>query len=402
MHDSEHLQNYAIDTQIAHGGRNPQAQSGFVNPPIVRGSTVIAPSLYAQRKAYERPQEKSGEPPYLYGRRGNPTTYALESALNQLESAAGTVLTPSGLSAASTALFATLKAGDHLLITDTVYQPTRDFADGMLARFGVEVTYYDPMIGADIRNLFKPNTRVIYTESPGSQTFEIQDIPAIVEAAKAIDALVLMDNTWATPLFFKALDFGVDIAIYAGTKYLIGHSDAMLGTISANERAWPILRRGFDQCGLCAGPDDVYLGLRGLRTLSVRLRQHEQSALKIAHWLDSQSEVSKVLHPALPNTPGHNIWKRDFNGSSGLFSVIMKHGTFDQVAAMIDGFDLFGLGFSWGGYESLVIYTDPGHYRTATTWQAEGPLIRFYIGLEDADDLIMDLQKGLARYSGAV
>jgi cystathionine beta-lyase len=294
-----------------------------------------------------------------------------------------------------------LNAGDHLLVTDSAYQPTRAFCDGVLKRFGVETTYYDPLVGAEIQNLFRPNTRAVLTEAPGSQSFEMQDIPAIAEAAHARDMVVLMDNTWATPLFFPPHERGVDLAIEAGTKYLSGGSDLLLGLVSANARTWPALRRTFDQFAMCAGPEDVFLGLRGLRTLPLRLREHEAQALDLARWLEQRPEVARVLHPGLPGDPGHGIWKRDFKGSTGLFSAILHPVPQDALAAMLDGLELFGMGYSWGGFESLVIPFDCASYRTATRWQQEGPALRFHVGFEDLDDLKRDLDAGFARLRGA-
>jgi cystathionine beta-lyase len=299
------------------------------------------------------------------------------------------------------ALTACLKAGDHLLMTDAAYGPTRMFCDTMLRRFGVETSYYDPTIGADIEALVRPNTTAIFTEAPGSQSFEMQDIPAIAAVARRHDAAVLMDNTWATPLFFSPHAHGIDLAIEAGTKYLSGGSDLLLGMVSANERWFKPLRRMFDTFAMCAGPEDVFLALRGLRTLELRLREHERNALEMARWLAQRPEVSRVLHPALESDPGHAIWRRDFKGSSGLFSVILRPCSTNAVAAMLDGLELFGMGFSWGGFESLVVPFDCSTIRTATRWNPEGPALRFHIGLEDIDDLKRDLEAGFARLAAA-
>src|SRR5919109_2309071 len=292
------------DTRLVTGGRDPFAHHGFVNPPVYHASTVLyadAEDLIAHRGRYQ------------YGRRGTPTTEALETALAELEgpACAGVALLPSGLAAIATALLATLGAGDHVLVTDSAYAPTRTFCDGVLKRLGVERTYYDPLIGAGIVKLFKPNTRAVFVESPGSLSFEIQDVPAVAVSAHANNALVLMDNTWATPLYFRAFDKGVDLCIQAGTKYISGHADLMLGTISANAACWPRVKNTVGQMGLCVGPDDVYLGLRGLRTLGVRLARHQASALAVARWLAARPEVARVLHPGLENDAGHAIWKRD-------------------------------------------------------------------------------------------
>ena len=295
------------------------------------------------------------------------------------------------------ALMACLRSGDHLLMTDSVYQPTRTFCNTVLKRFGVETTYYDPLVGAGIEGLLRPNTTAVFTEAPGSQSFEMQDVPAIAEVAHRHGAVVLMDNTWATPLLFPPHEHGVDIAIEAGTKYLSGGSDLLLGLTSATKERWPALRTTFDSFAMCAGPEDVFLGLRGLRTMALRLREHERQALDMARWLQARPEVERVLHPALESDPGHAIWKRDFKGSSGLFSVVLKPAGPAALAAMLDGLELFGMGYSWGGFESLVIPFDCATYRTATPWKQDGPALRFHIGLEDLDDLKADLDAGFAR-----
>jgi cystathionine beta-lyase len=340
---------------------------------------------------------------YQYGRRGTPTTDALEQAIGEIEGpqCGGVVLVPSGMNAVATALLSVVSAGDHILITDSVYRPTRNFSNSVLKRLGVETTYYDPMIGERIGSLFKPNTRVVFVEAPGSQSFEIQDIPAIAAAAHDKGALVLMDNTWATPLYFRALEKGVDLSIQAGTKYIGGHSDIMFGTVSANAKTWPQLRETFTTLGLCAGPDDVYLALRGLRTMAVRLARHHESGLKVARWLAARPEVARVMHPALEKDPGHAIWKRDFTGASGLFSLVLKPASAKKVYAFMDALALFGMGFSWGGYESLVILFDCSEYRTATKWAPGGPTLRFHIGLEDPGDLIADLEQAFATMAAA-
>jgi cystathionine beta-lyase len=351
-------------TRLVHAGRVPFDQHGFVNTPIYRGSTVLFPTT-------DDLNHRRGR--YVYGTTGTPTTEALEVAWTDLSGAAGTVLTPSGLAAVSLALMAALKSGDHLLVTDSAYRPTRIFCDTILRRFGVETTYYDPLIGSGITELFRPNTAAVFTETPGSQSFEMQDVPAIAAAAHARGALVLMDNTWATPLFFPPHERGVDIAVEAGTKYLSGGSDLLLGLVSANERCWRRLRQTFDAFAIPPGPEDVFLALRGLRTLSVRLKEHERQARDMAHWLVARPEVDAVLHPALDTCPGHDIWRRDFSGSTGLFSVILKPASDEAVAAMLDGLELFGMGYSWGGFESLVIPFDCSLYRSATTWRPNGP-----------------------------
>ncbi|MFD2250222.1 cystathionine beta-lyase [Pseudochelatococcus lubricantis] len=379
-------------TRLAVAGRHADEAFGFVNPPVYHGSTVLHPTT---RDLVEHTNR------YAYGRRGSPTMTALREAVGALEGGAGVVLCPSGLSAVSTALLSCLKAGDHLLVTDSAYDPIRAFCDSVLTRFGVEVSYYDPLIGADIARLFRPETRAVLTESPGSLTFEVQDIPAIAEAAHARDIVVLLDNTWATPLFFPAHARGVDISIWSGTKYLSGHSDVMFGTVSANARHWRALIKTHGDTGLTVGPDDVYLALRGLRTLGVRLAAHQQSALEIARWLETRPEVSRVLYPALESHPGHALWKRDFLGATGLFSIVLKPVPFKAVEAFLDHLSFFGLGYSWGGFESLAIPFDAAPYRTATKWEPEGPTIRLQIGLEDVRDLRSDLEKGFERLNAA-
>jgi cysteine-S-conjugate beta-lyase len=387
--------NHAPDTRLVLGGRDPIANYGFVNPPVYHASTVLYPTasdLVAHRARYQ------------YGRRGTPTTEALEQAIREIEGSAcaGVALLPSGLAAISVALLSVLRTGDHLLVTDSVYRPTRTFCDSILARIGVETTYYDPLVGGDITRLMRPETRAVFVEAPGSQSFEMQDIPAIAATAHERNATVLMDNTWATPLHFRALDKGVDISIQAATKYIGGHSDVMLGTVSATASCWPGVKEAVSTMGLCAGPDDVYLGLRGLRTLSVRLARHQEAGLIVARWLARRPEVLRVLHPALESDPGHAIWRRDFTGASGLFSVVLKPVPDAAVHAFLDSLTLFGMGFSWGGFESLVILFNCSAYRTATRWQPGGPALRFHVGLEDVGDLIADLERGFAMLARAM
>jgi cystathionine beta-lyase len=314
---------------------------------------------------------------------------------------AGVGLTPSGLAAISTTLLAVLKAGDHLLVCDNAYRPTRNFCNGFLARFGVETTYFDPLAGARIAELFKPNTKAVLVEAPGSQSFEMPDIPEIADVAHGRGALVIDDNTWATPLYHRSLEQGVDISMQAATKYIGGHSDIMFGTISANARAWPQIAEAIQLLGICAGPDDVFLALRGLRTLAVRLAQHHKSGLEMARWLATRPEVTKVLHPALETDAGHAIWKRDFTGASGLFSIVLKPKPQKAVDVLLDTVELFGMGFSWGGFESLVIPFDCESYRTATKWAPGGPTLRLHIGLENVEDLKADLARGLAAFNAA-
>ncbi|MBN9007300.1 MAG: cystathionine beta-lyase [Rhizobiales bacterium] len=393
-HTDGQMQSLQAETRLVVSGRDTAAQKGFVNPPVVHGSTVLYPTaddLHAHRGEFQ------------YGRHGTPTTRALQDALMALEGpqCAGVGLVPSGLSAISTALLSVLKAGDHVLVCDNVYRPTRNFCNGLLARYGIETTYFDPLIGADIARLFRPNTRVVMVEAPGSQSFEMPDVPAVAAVAHAHGALVIDDNTWATPLFRRALEQGVDISIQAATKYIGGHSDIMFGTISANAKAWPALAETIRLLGVCAGPDDVFLALRGLRTLAVRLAHHQQSAIDMAQWLAARPEVAKVLHPALASDPGHAIWKRDFTGASGLFSIVLKPAPQAAVDALLDTVKLFGMGYSWGGFESLVIPYDCTDYRSATAWAPGGPTLRLHIGLESLSDLKADLDRGFAAFNAA-
>ncbi|MDK9696094.1 MAG: cystathionine beta-lyase [Siculibacillus sp.] len=395
MTEPAHPSRHAAATRIAHAGRDPEG-GPFVNPPVIHASTVLFESVAQMKGRSEKPAR------WTYGRRGTPTSEALERAISELEGAEGTVLTPSGASACGTALLSVLGAGDHLLMIDSVYAPTRNICDGLLKRFGVETTYFDPLIGAGIADLIRPNTRAIFLEAPGSLTFEMPDVPAIVAAARGRDLLTLIDNTWATPLFFRPLDRGVDMSIMAATKYVVGHSDALVGTIACGPRAWKRVKATHGDLGLFTGPDDMYLALRGLRTMAVRLAHQQKSALALAEWFAARPEVSRVLHPALPSDPGHAIWKRDFSGASGLFGVVMKGGSDAAVDAFLDRLELFGLGYSWGGFESLAIPADPRAVRTAVPWREEGSLLRFQIGLEDVGDLIADLDAGLARWCAAL
>lgn len=380
----------AVETELVLAGRNPQRFDGFVNTPIVRGSTVLSATVADLEGHTGR---------YSYGRRGNPTLEGLEDALRGLEGGAGVVLTPSGLSAVSLALLSVVGAGDHLLMIDSCYQPTRRVCEETLRRFGVETTYYDPLIGAAIEELIRPTTRAIFLEAPGSLSFEMPDIPAITEVARRRGIVTLMDNTWATPLFFRPHDAGVDISIQAGTKYISGHSDINIGVISATADAFRAVKATHGDLGITIAPEDAFLAARGLRTLAVRLARHQQSALTLARWLAARPEVARVLHPALPEDPGHALWKRDFKGSSGLFSLILKPAPKAAVAALLDSLALFGLGYSWGGFESLAIPFDCSGYRSATRWAPGGPALRLHIGLEEPADLIADLEQGFARFN---
>ena len=380
------------NTRLVVGGRHKEWTHGVVNPPVYRASTCVFETYAEMRARTAAPNEKK----LFYARKGTPTQWALDDALSDLHGGAGTLLYPSGVAAIAGVFLSLLQAGDHVLITDNAYEPTRGMAGGLLKRMGIGVTYFDPL--APIRPLMTDRTRMIFTESPGSLTFEMQDIRDIVAAAQAQDALVVVDNTWATPLFHQPLAHGVDVVIEAVTKYIGGHSDLMMGSATAGERTLAALKRGAGHMGQTVSPDDAFLALRGLRSLSARLRQHEDSALKVARWLRGHEAVADVLYPALDSHPGHALWQRDFSGASGLFSIILKGGDYADTAAMTDGMRLFKMGFSWGGYESLMVPSDPTPVRTATRWSADGPLVRLHIGLEDPEDLISDLSDGLTRY----
>ena len=385
------------DTIVVNAGRDPAANHGVVNPPVYHASTILFPTVETLHEAQKRRDPNKSR----YGRYGTPTTFALEQAVCALEGGHHSIVVGSGVAAIVAALMAYVKAGDHILMVDTVYGPSRRLCDTVLARFGVSTTYYDPAIGGGIAALIRDNTRVIFMESPGSLTFEMQDVPAIVAAAKARKVTTILDNTWATPLFFRPLALGVDVSLLSATKYIGGHSDLMMGILTANEAAYPALRRAADDLGAASGPDDCYMALRGLRTLSVRLQRHQETGLTLARWLQQRPEVARVLHPALPDDPGHTIWKRDYTGASGLFSIELKPVSEAAVAAMLDGLELYGMGYSWGGFESLALPSDPAAIRTATSWKNRGPLIRIHAGLEDPADLIADLEKGFARLRAA-
>lgn len=390
--DSKHAGKRGSRTHLMHTGRDPDHFHGFVNVPIYRGSTVLYPNVEAYR-------DRSTE--YTYGRRGTPTVRAFEQSITELEGGALTVLTPSGLNAITCALLSVVEAGDHILMSDSVYQPARRISDHLLKRLGVETTFYDPLVGSGIAELIRDNTRLVYAESPGSQTFEVQDLPAIAQEAHARDAIVIADNTWGTPLYYNPLQLGADMVVHAGTKYFGGHADSNLGTVTANERCAEALKATHGDMGVTASPEDTFLCLRGLRTLSVRLAQHQTSAIEMANWFRGRPEVAKVIHPALKDDPGHALWKRDFRGSSGLFSIILKPASDKAVAAMLNGLELFGMGASWGSFESLVLPFDPTPNRTATGWDGDGPALRFHIGLENVEDLQADLDAGFARLRAA-
>ena len=379
------------DTRLTHAGRDPERFEGMVNPPVYRGSTVLFEDMDALRRA--NADRFAG---FRYGRYGTPNTLALEEAIAAVEGGYRAVLLPGGLAAITFTLTALLKPGDHILMADTVYGPTRRFCDHQLHGIGIETTYYDPTAGARIEALFRANTRLVFCESPGSLTFEVQDLPAIAEVAHRRGALVLADNTWATPLGIDAFALGVDISIHAATKYISGHSDVMLGTVSAAEPLWRKIRGHVADFGVCVSPDDCYLALRGLRTLSARLARHESSGLAVARFLEGEPRVARVIHPALESHPQHALWRRDFRHACGLFGIELATDDPGAVDRFIGALQLFGLGYSWGGYESLALPSDPARSRSATRYVGQGPLVRLHIGLEDVDDLIRDLAAGLA------
>ncbi|MGY9056876.1 MAG: cystathionine beta-lyase [Alphaproteobacteria bacterium] len=387
---SKDLKGKHSETILTHAGRDPHAHFGAVNTPVFRASTILSPT-YADRKREKGPREPR------YGRRGTPTTFTLEDVLAEIEGADAAIICPSGLSAITTALLAFLQQGDHLLMADCVYGPARNFATKLLPRYGITTTFFAPDIGASIADLIQDNTKVVYLEAPGSLTFEMQDIPAIAKAAHAHGCTVITDNTWATGLYFKPFQHGCDVSVHAATKYIVGHSDAMLGAITCTEATYAPIREMWDLLGISAAPDDVYLATRGVRTMQVRLEQHQKNALEVATWLQGRPEVQQVLYPALGNDPGHAIWKRDFTGASGLFSMIIQQSSEAQLEAFFDGLELFGMGSSWGGYESLLVPSDAGGNRTATEWNPPGPLLRLHIGLENPADLIADIEAGFAR-----
>jgi cystathionine beta-lyase len=387
----------SIDTLLAHSGGDPVDRQGAVNPPVYRASTFLFPTVadWEGSRVHERRFDV-----IRYGQLATPTTLAFEEAMAALEGGYRSMLVPSGLAAVTVALQGLVKAGDHILVADTAYVPTRIFCDRVLKRFGVETTYYDPLIGATIDTLFRANTRLVFLESPGSMTFEIQDVPAIANAARARGILTLLDNSWATPYLLPAFAHGVDVSILAATKYIGGHSDVMMGTITTTEALYDRVRSEVAELGLCVSSDDAYLALRGLRTLSVRLERHQRNATQVAEWLSARPEVARVTYPVLPNAPGHALWKRDFRGASGLFGVELRPVAKPAVDAFLDSLELFGMGASFGGFESLAVPMDPRPYRTATRWAHDGPLIRLHVGLEDPNDLIADLARGFERMKG--
>ncbi len=384
-------------TRVVNAGRRAEWTQGIVSVPVWRASTILYDSVADMRAAGRDTHHR-----LFYGRKGTPTQWSLADALTDLEPGAeGTFLYCSGVAAIAAALLSVLGPGDELLVTDNAYDPTRTLTTGLLTRMGIETRFFDPMVGAGIAELMTERTKAIMLEAPGSLTFEVPDLPAIIAVAKARGVATILDNTWATPLNFPAISHGIDLSVLACTKYIAGHSDVMLGSVTAGPGRFDALRETSFQLGHVASADDCWLGSRGLRTMALRLAQHERSALQIAHWLAAHPAVAQVLHPALPDCPGHAHFKRDFKGASGLFSFVLKGGDDAARSAMIDGLDLFGIGYSWGGFESLAIPVDPQRHRTATTCEFAGPLVRLSIGLEHPDDLIADLAGGLDRFTRA-
>ena len=386
---------YRPATRVAHVGRDPRKFLGAVNTPVFRASTILFPNVATLERAARGEFEG-----LTYGLHGLPTVRDFQAAIAALEGGHAALAVPSGLTATTLPLLALAHPGDHVLVTDNVYGPTRRFCDNHLRRFGVEVGYFDPLAGAALARELRANTKLVFAESPGSLTFEVSDIPAFAAVTHAHGAKLVLDNSWATPLGFRAFDHGVDIAVHAATKYIGGHSDVLLGAIVASEATYPALRRIWTDMGIAASTDDCFLGLRGLRTLAVRLHRHRENALAVAQWLATRSEVREVLYPALPGSRGHELWKRDFLGASGLFGVVLQPVDKARIDAMLDGMRLFAMGWSWGGYESMIIPTWPERSRTATRWTPGGPCLRLAVGLEDSADLIADLEAGFARLAG--
>ncbi len=388
-------------TKLVNAGRSKKWTNGVVNPPVQRASTVVFDTVAEKHKATS---ERQGHT-LFYGRRGTQTHFAFQEAMVEVEGGAGCALYPCGTAAITSAILSFVESGDHILMVDTCYEPTRDFCNIMLKKMGVETTYYDPMIGEGIRELIQPNTKILFTESPGSITMEVQDLPTLSNIAKEHDVIVMLDNTWGAGVNFSPFEHGVDISIQAATKYIVGHSDVMLGTAVASEKYWDQLREQSYLLGQCVSPDDAYLGLRGLRTLDVRLRQHHENSLKVAKWLDSRPEVDHVRHPALESCPGHEYFKRDFKGANGLFSFVLKSSYPRATTALLDNMKHFSMGYSWGGFESLILANEPksfNYLRTVANPNFEGTLIRLHIGLEDTEDLIADLEAGLERYNAVI
>ncbi|WP_413284662.1 cystathionine beta-lyase [Vibrio sp. MA40-2] len=388
-------------TKLVTAGRDKKWTNGVVNPPVQRASTVVFNTVAEKNQATKERNNKT----LFYGRRGTNTHFAFQEAMNQIEGGAGCALYPCGTAAIANTILSFVETGDHILMVDTCYEPTREFCDVIMKKMGIETTYYDPMIGSGIKQLIQDNTKVLFLESPGSITMEVQDIPTLTEIAKQSDIITILDNTWAAGVNFSPFDFGIDISVQAGTKYIVGHSDVMLGTAVANEKCWPQLQHQSYLMGQCISPDDAYLGLRGLRTLDVRLRQHEENSIKVAKWLADHPLVDHVRHPALETCPGHQFYERDFSGCNGLFSFVLKSSKPAATTALLDSMQHFSMGYSWGGFESLILANEPSSFnslRTVANPKFTGTLIRLHIGLENVDELIADLEQGLTVYQHAI
>jgi len=398
MKDPQDTKSQRDATRAITRGRTSPEHHGAVNTPVYHASTILHPDVDAFEKRHD---SNANRRKVIYGLLGTPTTFDLEEVLADLEGGHDAVLVPSGLASISVALLSFLRPGDHLLVADTVYPPTRSFCDQHLARFDITVDYYDPLVGGEIESLIQPATRVIFMESPGSFTFEVQDIPAITEVARKHGITTILDNTWSTPLFFKSFSHGVDVSVHAATKYLSGHSDVVMGAIICAEHAWDNVRRTHRHLGQCVGPDDAYVTLRSIRNLSTRLNAHHRQGMALGQWLSQREEVAEVLHPGLSEHPGHAVWQRDYLGACGLFSIVLHPKSREAVLAMVNGMELFRIGASWGGFESLMIPVYPEQYRSATTWDASRPTLRIHAGLEDLDDLISDLEAGFRRLNEA-
>ena len=387
---------YKNDTKIILSGKSQKSKSSFVNSPIYKGSTVLFKTVEDMNKSMKRKNTQT----LAYGRFGSPSTFEFEKAIAEIDEGYSAVATSSGTAAIVASLLAVLKTGDHILITDSVYGVTKNLAKGLLNNMGITTTFYKPDIGKEINRLIKKNTKVIFIESPGSLTFEIQNVPMLVEIAKKNNLITIMDNTWATPLFFKPFYNGIDISIQSATKYIVGHSDAMLGVITTNKTYTKCVREAAHNMGSCPSPEDIYLGIRGLKTLSIRLQKHQQSASKVIEWLKTQDVTDTILYPALPDNPGYKIWKRDFLGASGLFGIKLKNTKKSLVNKMLNNLKLFNMGYSWGGYESLILPIQPEKLRETYKWKNNYGTLRIHVGLEDPDDLINDLKDNINILKG--
>ena len=382
---------YNKETKIILSGKNNNSKNSFVNSPIYKGSTVIFKTVKEMNASMKNKHMQT----LAYGRYGSPSTFEFEKAIAEIEGGYSAVATSSGTAAIVASLLAILKTGDHILITDSAYGITRNLTKNLLKNMGISTTFYNPNIGIEIQDLIKKNTKAIFLESPGSLTFEIQDVPMLVEIANKNNLVTIIDNTWGTPLFFKPFYHGIDISIQSATKYIVGHSDAMLGVIITNKKYEKCIRESAHNMGSCPGPEDIYLGIRGIKTLSIRLERHQKNALKIIEWLKTRKEIDKILYPAIPENSGYKIWKRDFLGASGLFGVTLKKTKKSLIHQMLNKLQLFNIGYSWGGYESLILPVNPEKYRDTYQWKKEGGTLRIHAGLENADDLINDLKENI-------